>query len=69
MNIIDATLQGWLDNGDFCQCCQRMMPEDPATGGPLNENQKVGDGLGSPVTCVECIDISKPIVEGYTPTP
>lgn len=68
MNVIDSTLQGWLDNGDFCQCCQRMMPEDEATGAPLNENQKVGDGLGNPVSCVRCIEISRPIVEGYTPT-
>lgn len=68
MQIIDSTYQGWLDNGDLCQCCARMMPEDPITGAPLNENQKMGDGLGVPVSCVRCIDSGNPITESYVPT-
>jgi len=28
----------------------------------------MGDGLGSPVSCVQCIDLSVPIQEGYIPT-
>ncbi len=68
MQVIDSTLQGWLDNGDLCQCCLRMMPEDPITGSPLNENQKMGDGLGSPISCVICIELNVPITENYIPS-
>ena len=44
----------WVENGDMCQCCGKTMPEGET---------ELGHGLGSPVSCQECIDLGRPIID------
>lgn len=69
MAVIDSTLQGWLDNGDMCQCCGKLMPEASGVDDTYDVGATgYGEGSGVPITCVSCIELSVPIMEGYTPT-
>jgi hypothetical protein len=43
-----------VENGDWCQCCGRIQPDGET---------EAGNGLGSPVSCQDCIDNGLPIVD------
>jgi len=51
---MDAATIAFCENGDLCQCCGKYQPE-----GELD----TGNGLGSPVSCQQCIDDGLPIVD------
>lgn len=51
---MDQSTIDFCENGDMCQCCGKFMPEGEGD---------TGNGLGSPVSCQECIDNGLPIVD------
>ena len=51
---MEQALKDLIENGDYCQCCGKFMPEGET---------ETGNGLGSPISCQQCIDDSVPIVD------